>query len=352
VHGLIAGALAPLASGGCVIYPPGFVARRFFEWMGECKPTWYTAVPTMHQAILASAQGNREIIARSPLRFIRSCSAPLSPTVMAELEEVFQVPVLEAYGMTETTHQITCNPLPPRARKPGSVGLPTGCRVSVTDDEGEMLPPGRRGEIVVDGDNVTFERGAGGSTAAAHANTSAIYTSAATPAATKIPVGVQTTLTPAAVTPILAATINEDPGTSHQANDVTAKSLESGAVLMIVADSVGVVALPTTETGTNLAWDHTAMRRGAALGRKQVFSTAIVPDSEEATAGTIYIPLPFDPSVVQIMVVTTSTGAMKLWNGDTIITVAAAGVPAYLTVNNDGSTDWTANETIYIIAVE
>jgi len=204
----------------------------------------------------------------------------------------------------------------------------------------------------IDGDNVTFERGAGGSTAAAHANTSAIYTSAATPAATKIPVGVQTTLTPAAVTPILAATINEDPGTSHQANDVTAKSLESGAVLMIVADSVGVVALPTTETGTNLAWDHTAMRRGAALGRKQVFSTAIVPDSEEATAGTIYIPLPFDPSVVQIMVVTTSTGAMKLWNGDTIITVAAAGVPAYLTVNNDGSTDWTANETIYIIAVE
>ncbi len=155
VHGLIAGVLASLAAGSSVVCCPGLVVSEFFRSMDEFKPTWYTAVPTMHQAILARARDNKEVVARCRLRFIRSSSAPLPPTVMGELEEAFQAPVLEAYGMTEGSHQIASNPLPPRRRKPGSVGLPTGCRVAVMGRERNSLPPGETGEIVIRGDNVT-----------------------------------------------------------------------------------------------------------------------------------------------------------------------------------------------------
>jgi oxalate---CoA ligase len=119
------------------------------------RPTWYTAVPTMHQAILARAERNREIVARSRLRFIRSSSASLPPQVMAELERVFRAPVIESYGMTEASHQMASNPLPPRPRKPGSVGLAAGPEVAVMDDAGSLLPRGAVGEVVIRGPNVT-----------------------------------------------------------------------------------------------------------------------------------------------------------------------------------------------------
>lgn len=200
----------------------------------------------------------------------------------------------------------------------------------------------------IDGDNVTFKRGAGGSIPAAHVNTTAIYhDGAGTEAPTKIPVGVQATLTAAAVTPILAAVVNEE-----QSDDVAAKSLASGATMLIAAAAVGDVTLATTETGANLAFDHTAMRRGAVLARKRAFAAAIVPDSEEVTANCIYIPLPFDPSVVQVFIVATATGVILAWDGDCIITAAAASVPAYIELNNDGAVDWDADDTIYVIAVE
>ncbi|MFX7329172.1 AMP-binding protein, partial [Acinetobacter baumannii] len=89
----------------------------------EAHPTWYTAVPTMHQAILSRASRNKEIIERYPLRFMRSSSSSIPPQVIRELEETFGAPLIEAYGMTEASHQMASNPLPPRARKPGSVGL-------------------------------------------------------------------------------------------------------------------------------------------------------------------------------------------------------------------------------------
>ena len=122
--------------------------------MAEFRPTWYTAVPTVHQAILASAARHRETIAGCPLRFIRSASAPLPRRVLAELERVFKAPVLETYGMTETAAQITSNPLPPRARKPGSVGVAAGPEVAIMSPEGALLPTGEIGEIVVRGPTV------------------------------------------------------------------------------------------------------------------------------------------------------------------------------------------------------
>ena len=126
IHGLIGALVSSLTAGGSIVCTPGFYAPRFFEWIEEFHPTWYTAVPTMHQAILARSPSNREVIERCPLRFIRSCSSALPPQVMAELEGAFNVPVIEAYGMTEASHQVASNPLPPRERKAGSVGIAAG----------------------------------------------------------------------------------------------------------------------------------------------------------------------------------------------------------------------------------
>jgi len=155
IHGLIAGVLSPLAAGSQVFCTPGFNALKFFGWMDEARPTWYTAVPTMHQAILARAGKNADVIARHPLRFLRSSSSSMPPQVIRELEEVFKAPLIEAYGMTEATHQMASNPLPPAARKPGSVGLAAGPEVAIMGEDGALLPAGGIGEIVIRGPNVT-----------------------------------------------------------------------------------------------------------------------------------------------------------------------------------------------------
>lgn len=155
IHGLVAATLAPLSAAGNVVCTPGFLAPQFFEWLDEFQPTWYSAVPTMHQAILARAAGEKQTVHRAPLRFIRSSSAALPPQVMHELERTFGVPVVEAYGMTEAAHQMASNPLPPRQRKPGSVGLAAGPEVAIMDGNGQRLPTGERGEIVIRGVNVT-----------------------------------------------------------------------------------------------------------------------------------------------------------------------------------------------------
>jgi acyl-CoA synthetase (AMP-forming)/AMP-acid ligase II len=155
IHGLIAGLLAPLSAGGCLFCTPGFNALKFFAWMREAKPTWYTAVPTMHQAILARASGNRAVIADNPLRFVRSSSSSMPPQVISELEQVFQAPLVEAYGMTEAAHQMASNPLHGK-RIPGTVGVAAGPEVAIMDPQGALLPPGATGEIVIRGVNVTL----------------------------------------------------------------------------------------------------------------------------------------------------------------------------------------------------
>jgi acyl-CoA synthetase (AMP-forming)/AMP-acid ligase II len=159
IHGLIAGVLAPLAAGSQVFCTPGFNALKFFGWMDDACPTWYTAVPTMHQAIVSRASKNTEIIARHPLRFLRSSSSSMPPQVIKELEEIFHAPLIESYGMTEATHQMASNPLPPAVRKPGTVGVAAGPEMSIMAEDGSLLPRGtgleHTGEIVIRGPNVT-----------------------------------------------------------------------------------------------------------------------------------------------------------------------------------------------------
>ena len=155
IHGLVAAILASLAAGGSICCTPGFNALKFFSWMDEAAPSWYSAVPTMHQAILARAERNRAVIDRHPLRFIRSSSASLPAPVLADLERAFSCPVIEAYSMTENAHQMTSNQLPPGKRKPGFVGVAAGPEVAVMAPDGRLLGAHEEGEVVTRGPNVT-----------------------------------------------------------------------------------------------------------------------------------------------------------------------------------------------------
>jgi oxalate---CoA ligase len=155
IHGLIAATLSSLAAGGAVCCTPGFNAFRFYPWFTEVRPTWYTAVPTMHQTILELAPRNKEAIASARLRFLRSSSSSLPGPVMGALEDAFGVPVIESYGMTEAAHQMASNPLPPRPHYPGCVGIAAGPEIAIMNEEGAILPSGGLGEVVIRGRNVT-----------------------------------------------------------------------------------------------------------------------------------------------------------------------------------------------------
>ncbi|HYZ23990.1 MAG TPA: acyl--CoA ligase [Rhodopila sp.] len=155
IHGLIAATLSSLGAGAAVCCTPGFNAFRFFTWFKEVRPTWYTAAPTMHQAILERARRHKDLIEAGRLRFIRSSSSSLPGPVMTALEDTFGVPVIEAYGMTEASHQMASNPLPPRPHYPGCVGVAAGPEIAIMDEAGTLLPPGALGEVVTRGRNVT-----------------------------------------------------------------------------------------------------------------------------------------------------------------------------------------------------
>ncbi|KAJ9318756.1 hypothetical protein DTO271D3_886 [Paecilomyces variotii] len=151
VHGLLAAFLAPLHAGGSAVVPPKFSAHEFWTDFITHKANWYTAVPTIHQILLKNPPPNP----KPEIRFIRSCSSPLSPKTFHELEKTFNAPVLEAYAMTEAAHQMTSNPLPPGKRQPGSVGIGQGVEVKILDQEGKEVPQGQEAEICVRGENVT-----------------------------------------------------------------------------------------------------------------------------------------------------------------------------------------------------
>lgn len=155
IHGFVAALLASLAAGGSIACCPGYRDGRFLPWLRTLRPSWYTAAPAVHQAILVELARLPDGVAANRLRFARSSSAALPPAVLHALESALQAPVIEAYGMTEAAHQIASNPLPPGERRAGSVGLAAGPSVAIMDDEQHILPAGEPGEIVIRGDNVT-----------------------------------------------------------------------------------------------------------------------------------------------------------------------------------------------------
>ena len=155
IHGLVAGLLASLMAGATVCCAPGFQATSFFGWLDSSRATWYTAVPTMHQTILSRARHNSETLARHRLRLIRSSSSPLYSAVWQQLEQVFNVPVLNAYGMTEAAHQITSIRLPGGSKSKATVGSATGLEVAIMDGGGRLLSAGEAGEVVLRGEQLT-----------------------------------------------------------------------------------------------------------------------------------------------------------------------------------------------------
>jgi acyl-CoA synthetase (AMP-forming)/AMP-acid ligase II len=154
IHGLVGCMLSTLASGGTLVCPNGFNALEFWKQVETYKPTWYSAAPTMHQMILSRASRNSDIVNASSFRFIRSSSAPLPPVIIEQMESTLNAPVVESYSMTEAAHLMATNPLPPKVRKPGSVGYGFGVEIGIMDEQGNLLSQGSLGEVVVKGANV------------------------------------------------------------------------------------------------------------------------------------------------------------------------------------------------------
>jgi oxalate---CoA ligase len=154
IHGLIGAVLSSIAAGASVACAPAFDALKFFRWFAETNPTWYTAVPTMHQAIVGRAARNAEVIKAGRLRLIRSSSSSMPPQVMHELEKAFGAPLIESYGMTEAAHQMASNPLPPAERFAGSVGIAAGPEIAIMNGAGDLLKADEIGEVVIRGRNV------------------------------------------------------------------------------------------------------------------------------------------------------------------------------------------------------
>jgi acyl-CoA synthetase (AMP-forming)/AMP-acid ligase II len=152
VHGLVASAFSALMAGGTVVLPRRFSPRRFWQQARQHGITWLSAGPTLHQMILEKVDDEG---APETLRFVRSCSSALSPALMERSEQVYGAPMLEAYGMTEASHQMASNPLPPARRVPGSVGVATGTEVRVVDRQLRFLPDGSAGEVVIRGPGLT-----------------------------------------------------------------------------------------------------------------------------------------------------------------------------------------------------
>ena len=88
------------------------------------------------------------------LRFIRSSSSSLPPNVMKKLESVFKCPIVEAYGMTEASHQMASNSINDGEQVAGSVGLEAGPKIMILKDEQLTRNKENLGEIVISGENV------------------------------------------------------------------------------------------------------------------------------------------------------------------------------------------------------
>ncbi|MGP6155960.1 MAG: acyl--CoA ligase [Vulcanimicrobiaceae bacterium] len=155
VHGLVFSTLATLFAGATEIVPERFSAGAFWPLVREHRVTIVSAVPTIYRTLLMRAD---EDVAPAPgehgLRFLRSSSSALPAVEMRRLEARFGVPVIEAYSMTEASHQMCANPLEGE-RRPGSVGVGVSVEVAIMDEHGNLLQPGSVGEVVVRGRNVT-----------------------------------------------------------------------------------------------------------------------------------------------------------------------------------------------------
>ena len=158
INGAMVTVSAPLVSGSSVIMPSRFSARTFWSMVAEYQCTWSSIVPTIIKYLLDRADQEAFEFGSDPrlacFRFGRSASAPLPAVVLKQWEDTFHVPMIETIGLTETAGTVATNPMPPRPRKSGSVGLPFGNEIEIVDENGNHCDPGIPGELVIRGDNV------------------------------------------------------------------------------------------------------------------------------------------------------------------------------------------------------
>jgi acyl-CoA synthetase (AMP-forming)/AMP-acid ligase II/thioesterase domain-containing protein len=152
-HGLKVTVLTPLLTGGSVAFPTDAMKVDYREWFGALRPTWYSAGPTLHRMVFDQARVQSDPHRTHSLRFILSGGAPLQTELLAGLGSTFQVPVVEHYGSSEAA-QIAANLPPPGPSKPGTVGVPWPDTLVVVGEEGNAVPPGTQGEVLVRGPTV------------------------------------------------------------------------------------------------------------------------------------------------------------------------------------------------------
>ncbi|HWD52613.1 MAG TPA: AMP-binding protein [Acidimicrobiales bacterium] len=154
INALVVGVLASIVSGAQLVVDRRFSARTYWATVAEQHVTWLNVVPGI-VSILADPGTPPPTAAMDGVRLARSASAPLAVITLERFEQRTGIPVVETYGMTEAASQITANPI--GARRPGSVGLPAGLSVRVTDAEGEPVPTGAVGMVSIAGESVVEE---------------------------------------------------------------------------------------------------------------------------------------------------------------------------------------------------
>jgi len=154
INGQVVTAVAPLISGGSVVMPHRFRASNFWELISEYRCTWFSVVPTIISYLASATDPASKNLKLDQLRFGRSASSALPPTLHKAFEEKFNVSIVETMGLTETAAPVFSNPMDPAKRKYGSAGVAVGNTVKIIDQEGTEVPRGIRGEIMIRGDNV------------------------------------------------------------------------------------------------------------------------------------------------------------------------------------------------------
>jgi len=156
INGFCVTLMSTLVGGMSMVVPTRFSVSGFWDQLVTHECTWFSAVPTQFQYLLRAAEADgappRDRLTK--VRFARSASAPLAPEVHKAFEELFGLVLIETMGLTETSAQITSNPMPPGKRKYGSPGMAYGNEVAILRPENREVPRMVSGEIAIRGDNV------------------------------------------------------------------------------------------------------------------------------------------------------------------------------------------------------
>jgi oxalate---CoA ligase len=152
-HGITTTVLPPLLTGGSIALPANPSLVDLSEWFGTLAPTWYSAGPTLHLAVLEKARAWPDARSLHSLRFISSAGAAIAEELRENMESVLGIPVLEHYGSSETA-QLAANAPPPGRSKPGTCGIPWPETIIIVGPDGRRLPAGAQGEILVQGPTV------------------------------------------------------------------------------------------------------------------------------------------------------------------------------------------------------